>query len=276
MFQTIVYLWEQFLSLLPNLAFALLILLASIYLAKLVSRLLEGALKRREASVEITALLSMITRWTLIILGVITALQRFFDVTAFLTGLGIIGFSIGFALQDILKNFSAGVILLLQQPFKVGDSIEVSSFSGVVQTINIRTTELRTFDGRLVIIPNADLLANTIVNLTRADRRRIEIQVGVEYQSDLQLAQEALRTALQGVPGFLADPPPAIISETFGDSGINLRLYFWIDLSSTDLLQARDAAVKNIKAEFERRGLHIPYPTTTVILHPSTGSQANS
>lgn len=130
MFQTIVYLWEQFLSLLPNLAFALLILLASIYLAKLVSRLLEGALKRREASVEITALLSMITRWTLIILGVITALQRFFDVTAFLTGLGIIGFSIGFALQDILKNFAAGVILLLQQPFKAGIRLRSAALAG--------------------------------------------------------------------------------------------------------------------------------------------------
>lgn len=269
MLQTIETLWKLFLNLLPNLAFALLILLASIYLARLVSRILERALQRREASPEITALLIMTTRWTLVILGIITALQRFFDVTAFLTGLGIIGFSIGFALQDILKNFAAGVILLLQQPFKVGDSIEVSSYSGIVQTINIRTTELRTFDGRLVIIPNADLLANTIVNLSRADRRRIEIQVGVEYQSDLQQAQQALQTALQRVPGFLDDPAPFIISETFGDSAIHLRAYFWIDLATSNLLEARDAAIKSIKTEFERQGLQIPYPTTTVILHPA-------
>ena len=276
MFQTLEYLWQQFLNLLPNLAFALLILLASLYLAKLVSRILERTLQRREASLEITALLTMTTRWTLVILGIITALQRFFDVTAFLTGLGIIGFSIGFALQDILKNFAAGVILLVQQPFKVGDSIEVSSYSGVVQTINIRTTELRTFDGRLVIIPNADLLAKTIVNLSRADRQRIDIQIGVEYQSDLHQAQEALRAALQGVPGFLADPPPFIISEAFGDSAINLRVYFWIDLTASNPLLARDAAVKNIKVEFERQGLNIPYPITTVILHPAKEYPGNS
>ncbi|PWH14166.1 MAG: hypothetical protein DDG59_13360 [Anaerolineae bacterium] len=272
MIQTVEFLWRQFLSLLPNLAFAILIVLASIYLAKWLSRLLERALMRRAASVEITALLSMTTRWTLIVLGVVTALQRFFDVTAFLTGLGIIGFSIGFALQDILKNFAAGVILLLQQPFKVGDSIEIGSFSGVVHTINIRTTELRTFDGRLVIIPNADLLANTIINLTRADRRRIDIQVGVDYHSDLQQVQRALLTALQGVPGVLADPPATIVSETFGDSAIQLRVYFWIDLTTSNLLEARDAAVKNIKAEFERQGLQIPYPITTIILHPSMSS----
>lgn len=275
MLQTLETLWKQFLNLLPNLAFALLILLASIYLARQVKRILERALQRREANPEITTLLTMTTQWTLVILGIITALQRFFDVTAFLTGLGIIGFSIGFALQEILKNFAAGIILLLQQPFKVGDAIEVSSYSGVVQTINIRTTELRTFDGRMVIIPNADLLTNTIVNLSRADRRRIDIQIGVEYQSDLQKAQEALQVALQGIPGILTDPPPIIISETFGDSAIHLRAYFWIDLEASNPLKARDAAVRNIKAEFERQGLNIPYPTTTVILHPANAQPSN-
>lgn len=268
--QTLDRLWAQFLAFLPNLVFAILIFLASLYLAKLVSRLLEAALKRRQASLEITALLTMTTRWTLIILGVITALQRFFDVTAFLAGLGIIGFSIGFALQDILKNFAAGVILLLQQPFKVGDSIEVSNYSGVVQTINIRTTELRTFDGRLVIIPNADLLANTIVNLTRADKRRIDLRVGIDYNNDLQQAHAALLTALQAVPGFLSDPAPLIVSETFGDSAIDLRAYFWIDLEVTNLFNARDAAVKNIKAEFEKQGIKIANPILTVLLHPNS------
>ncbi|MFN3308873.1 MAG: mechanosensitive ion channel family protein [Anaerolineales bacterium] len=275
MTQTFDQLGSQFLTFLPNLVFALLIFLAGLYLAKLVSHLLEAALKRREASIEITALLSMTTRWTIIILGTITALQRFFDVTAFLAGLGIIGFSIGFALQDILKNFAAGVILLLQQPFKVGDSIEVSNYSGTVQTINIRTTELRAFDGRLVIIPNADLLANTIVNLTRADKRRIDLRVGVDYSSDLQKVHEALLRALQTVPGFLPDPAPMIVSETFGDSAIELRAYFWIDLSATNLFNARDEAMKRIKAEFERQEIHVPYPITTVILHPYPSTPAS-
>lgn len=267
MIQTLSYLWNQFLLLLPNLVLALLILLGSLYLAKLVSRIIEEALKRREASVEITTLITMTIRWTILILGIITALQRFFDITAFLAGLGIIGFSIGFALQDILKNFAAGVILLLQKPFKVGDSIEVSSYSGVVQTINIRTTEIRTFDGRLVIIPNADLLANTIVNLTRADKRRLDLRVGVDYHSNLQQVHEALLKAIEKVPGSLTDPSPTIVSETFGDSAIELRVYFWIDLGVTNPFSARDAAVKSIKEEFERQGIKIPNPITTVILH---------
>lgn len=273
MAQTFNHLWAQFLSFLPNLVFSILIFLASLYLAKLVSHLLERTLRRREASVEITALLSMTTRWTILILGIITALQRFFDVTAFLAGLGIIGFSIGFALQDILKNFAAGVILLLQQPFKVGDSIEVSNYSGTVQTINIRTTELRTFDGRLVIIPNADLLANTIVNLTRTDKRRIDLRVGVDYHSNLQQVHEALFTALQAVPGFLSEPAPVIVSETLGDSAVDLQVYFWIDLGTTNLFNARDAAVKSIKAEFEKQGIRIPNPILSVIFHPNSPSK---
>ncbi|GAB4473656.1 MAG: mechanosensitive ion channel family protein [Anaerolineales bacterium] len=265
--ETLQYLWDQFLRLLPNLAFAVLIFLGSIYLAKLISRILEQALERREASVEIISLLTMTSRWSIIVLGAISALQRFFDVTAFLTGLGIIGFSIGFALQDILKNFAAGVILLIQQPFNVGDSIEIGNFSGVVQTINIRTTEMRTFDGRLVIIPNADLLANTIVNLSRADKRRIDLRVGVDYQTNLQQAHEALLTALQQVSGFLTDPAPVIVSETFGDSAIDLHAYFWVDLSESDLFKARDEAMRRIKEEFEKQAINIPYPITTVFLH---------
>ncbi len=276
MTQTLNHLLDQFLTLLPNLLFAILIFLASLYLAKLISRLLEQALKRRNASLEITALLTMTTRWSLIVLGAITALQRFFDVTAFLAGLGIIGFSIGFALQDILKNFAAGIILLLQQPFKVGDSIEVRNFSGVVQTINIRTTEVRTFDGRLVIIPNADILSNIIVNLTRADKRRIELKVGVDYRTDLHKAHQALLSALQNVAGFLADPAPIIVSETFGDHSIDLRVLFWIDLATATPFKAQDEAVKSIKAEFEKQDIHIPSPITTVYLLSASSSNEPS
>ncbi|MCS6907856.1 MAG: mechanosensitive ion channel [Anaerolineales bacterium] len=267
MSQTFNYLWGQFLSALPELIVALVILLGSIYLAKFVNRILEEALKRRKVGVEITALLTMTARWAIVTLGILTALQRFFDVTAFLAGLGIIGFSIGFALQDILKNFAAGVILLLQQPFKVGDSIEIGNYSGVVQTINVRTTELRTFDGRLVIIPNADLLANIIVNLTRADKRRIDLSISVDYNSNLQQVHEALLNAIRVVPGYLPDPAPLVVSETFGESAINLKAYFWIDLEATNLFNARDAALKSIKEEFESRGIRIPNPITTVILH---------
>jgi small conductance mechanosensitive channel len=98
--------------------------------------------------------------WSITIAGTITALERFFPVTAFLAGLGIIGFTVGFALQDIMKNFASGVILLLQQPFHVGETIGVKGFDGTVLAIDLRATEIKAADGRVVILPNADVLAN--------------------------------------------------------------------------------------------------------------------
>jgi small conductance mechanosensitive channel len=93
-------------------------------------------------------------------------------VTAFLTWLGIIGFTVGFALQDVMKNFAAGIILLIQKPFSVGEVIGVNGFDGTVLEITLRTTEMKALDGRLVTMPNADVLSNPIINYTRADRRR--------------------------------------------------------------------------------------------------------
>ncbi|MFM8423834.1 MAG: mechanosensitive ion channel family protein, partial [Chloroflexota bacterium] len=130
------------LAALPNVLTALFIFAISYYAGVWLSRLLVRVLKRQNAEPGVSHLLSQILKWSIIALGLITALQRFFNVTAFLTGLGIIGFTIGFALQNIMQNFVSGVILLVQQPFKVGDEAKLSGFEGVVQKIGLRTTEM--------------------------------------------------------------------------------------------------------------------------------------
>ena len=123
---------EQIVASIPNIFTALIIFLASLYVAKWLSNLVKRVLLRRNTASGVTHLLADILRWTIIIFGIITALQRFFNVTAFLAGLGILGFTIGFALQSITQNFVSGIILLIQQPFKVGDEISVIGFEGVV------------------------------------------------------------------------------------------------------------------------------------------------
>jgi len=251
---------------LPNIFTALLIFVGSLYLAKLLSNLLKRVLKRREADREVTMLLGTITRWSIIVAGLITALQRFFDVTAFLAGLGILGFTIGFALQNIMQNFVSGVILLIEQPFDVGDSVELNGYGGTVLNINLRTTEMRTFDGLIVMIPNADVLSNTITNYTRADRRRIELPVGVSYGSDPAIARQTVLESIKNVPGFLGDPEPVVVFHTFGGSSVDMSAYFWIDTSKTNPFAAKDAALELIKAALEKQGIEIPFPITTVYM----------
>src|SRR5215216_4691333 len=166
---------ENFIKGIPNLLSALAIFIVSLYLARILSNLLRRALQRRRAPAGVVHLLAQLTLWSIVVAGTISDLQRFFNVTAFLTGLGILGFTIGFALQDIMKNFAAGIILLLQQPFHVGESIGVKGFDGTITEIDLRSTEMRATDGRVIILPNADILANPIINYSRANSRRVDL-----------------------------------------------------------------------------------------------------
>lgn len=258
---------DAFILGIPNLLSALIIFVVGLYLARVLSNLMRRVLVRRNAPVSVTHLLSQLILWTVVVAGTITALQRFFNVTAFLTGLGILGFTVGFALQDIMKNFAAGIILLLQQPFHVGDFIGVAGFDGTVLAIDLRTTEIKALDGRIVTLPNADILTNPIVNYTRADRRRIELSVGVSYKTDLEVARKAVLDAIQSVPGYVPEPEPLIGFSSFGDSALELNILFWIDTRKTNPFAARDSAFSLIKSAFDRSGIDIPFPIRMVYTH---------
>ncbi|MDL1912296.1 mechanosensitive ion channel [Chloroflexi bacterium CFX6] len=248
----------------PNLLTALAIFVVGVYVARVLSRIVQRVLERRKAPEGVTQLLAELTRVSVIVIGVITALQRFFDVTAFLAGLGIIGFTVGFALQDVMKNFAAGVILLIQQPFHVGETIGITGFDGTVLEIDLRSTEIKALDGRIVNIPNADILAHPIVNYTRADRRRIELSVGVGYDTDMETARRAALEAIRNVPGIVSEPEPLLGFSNFGDSALEINAYFWIDTAATNPLAAKDAALSLVRDALDEQGIDIPFPIRTV------------
>lgn len=254
----------------PNLLTALAIFIVGVYAARALGRIVRRVLERRKAPEGVTQLLAESTRASMIVIAGITALQRFFDVTAFLAGLGIIGLTVGFALQDVMKNFAAGVILLIQQPFHVGEAIGVTGFDGTVLEINLRSTEIKALDGRIVNIPNADILAGPIINYTRADRRRIELSVGVGYDADMETARRATLEAIRNAPGFVSEPEPLIGFSNFGDSALELNAYFWIDTALTNPIAAKDAAFSLIKEALDKEGINIPFPIRTVYVRSLT------
>ncbi len=255
----------NFLTFLPRLVVSLMIFVAGLYLAGVISKLLRRMMEKREADLEITLLLTQLTRWTVITLGVMIALEQIgFDLTAFLAGLGILGFTVGFALQDVSKNFIAGLLLLLEQPFDLGDVIEVGGFIGTVAQVDVRATELYTFDGQNVIIPNGEIFTSAIKNYSRYPKRRVELSVGVDYDSDLEKVRQTTLQVIEGIPGVLDDPAPKVVFKNFGESSIDFTLYYWIDLEQTGYLDALDATVVNLKSAFESTGINIPYPVQTV------------
>ncbi len=259
-------LFQKLPSIVPEIFIALLIFFGGVFLAKILRNLLNKMLKANKVDLEIRILLGQIVYWSILIFSIITALQRFFDVSAFLAGLGILGFTIGFALQDIMQNFVAGMILLVQQPFEIGDFVSISDYQGTVDAINMRTSEIETLDGRLIIIPNADVLSNPIENYSRTDLLRVSLPVGVGYETDLDLARGAIMDALPAVKGFLTKPAPNIIYHSFGESSIDMDVRFWIDTEKNNLFDAKDEAVVITKRALDAAGVNIPFPIRTVYM----------
>ena len=257
----------DFLTLLPSVIAALVVFAVGLYLASIIRRLVRRSLERRTKNAQPINLLSQLAYWLVVILVAAISLQMVgFNLTAFLAGLGIAGITIGFALQDVSKNFIAGLLMLIQQPFDIGETIEVGGYTGKVMAIDLRATQIRTSDGRLVLIPNGDVIITPITNFSQAESRRVEISTGVAYDSNPETVRQTALDAISGVPGILSEPASEVLFQNFGSSTLDLTIYFWITTSQTNVAAAKDAGLKAIKGAFDEKQIDMPYPTQTVYL----------
>jgi small conductance mechanosensitive channel len=256
----------------PRLVAALVVFVLSLILARLAGRAVVHA--ARNVDEEVRKLLARLASVGIIIVGTIAALDQVnFDVTAFVAGLGIVGFTLGFAFQDIAKNFMAGILLLVQQPLEIGDAIEVAGYQGTVTDIDIRATTIRAWDGQEVVIPNADVYTSAIINYSRYSDRRIILGVGVGYEEDLSRAEEVFLAAIQGVEEVLQEPAPDICWKNLGSSAVDMEAYFWIDQTEWSLAKVTSKAVLALKEAAEREGINLPYPIQTVRVRQMTDAE---
>jgi len=233
------------------------------FLAKWVRRLIKKKIEDRE----ILQLIFLTTRWTVLIIGTVLALDQVdFDVTGLIAGLGVAGFTIGFALQDIAKNFISGLMLLYRQPFNLGDFVTVADHMGTVKEINIRDTVIETFDGKIVIIPNYDVFENPIVNHTHSKLRRRTVMIGLGYEEDVTHAAEIFLKAIKDVPGVERDPYPKIRASELGNSALQLAATFWVAQNQNNLLDVHSEVVKSLKEAADNNGINLPYPVQTILL----------
>lgn len=269
--QPLTFILEQlivdFLTLLPSLIAALVVFGVGLFLASITRRVVRRALMRRTENTQPITLLSQLAYWLVVILVAAISLQMVgFNLTAFLAGLGIAGITIGFALQDVSKNFIAGLLMLIQQPFEIGESIEVGGYSGTVEAIDLRATQIRTADGRLVLIPNGDVIIKPITNFSQAETRRVEISTGVAYESDPETVRQIAVEAISTVPGIQSEPAPSLFFQNFGSSTLDLTIYFWISTNETGVAAAKDAGLNAIKGAFDEKLIDMPNPAQTVYL----------
>ena len=243
---------------------ATVIFVIALYVARILSGVVGRMLDHRKIPLGVVQLFTQLTYWTIVIGGAILGLQRFFNITAFLAGLGIAGLTVGLALQDVMKNFVAGVILLVQQPFRVGETIGIKGFDGIITAIDLRSTEMRATDGRLVILPNADVLANPIVNYSRTHQRLVELSLNLPLSSEADTVRRILLDAGKDIEGFLYVPEPAIVFANLTNSAMQVNFNFWVDTKKNDTARVKEAVLFNIKSAFQEQGIEIPHPIQAV------------
>lgn len=174
------------------------------------------------------------------------------------TGLGLTGLALGFALKDVLSNFISGILILSLRPFELGDQIVVGETEGSVERIDLRATQIRTYDGRVVLVPNADLLTSRVTNNTAAPVRRGSVAVLLGYDTDLRHAVEVIGEATQNTEGVLKEPPPSVRLRELAENDIVFEARFWTDSRRADFLETTSAVGYAIVAALKKSGIGFP------------------
>ncbi len=217
--------------------------------------------------------LGRLARWLVIGVGLLVALTiavESFEPGQLIQLLGISSVAIGFAFHDILQNFLAGILLLLTEPFKIGDQIVVNEFEGTVENVDTRATTIKTYDGRRVVIPNADLFTDSVIVNTAFPLRRAEYQVGIGYSDDIAEAMALILEAMREVEGVLERPAPDVLVSELGDFSVNLRARWWTDSVRSNVLKIQSDVIAAIKERLLEHGIDLPFPTQQVLFHDQT------
>ncbi|MCA8927787.1 MAG: mechanosensitive ion channel [Alphaproteobacteria bacterium] len=259
---------RQAIAMLPLIALALIVLPMAWYASRLVHRLSMRALRTQVASVFLRDVIARAIALPTLLLGIYIVLQ-----VAGLTrlalsligGAGVLGIVIGFAFRDIAENFLASLLLSIRQPFRAGDFVEVAGFSGLVQSMNTRSTILLSLEGNHIQIPNATIFKSSIVNYTAAPQRREVLEVGIGYDASVSDVQDIILRVLKDHEAVTNEPPPMVLVDTLGSSTVNLKVYYWFDGHRYSELKVRSALLRLVKAALIEAGISMPDDAREII-----------
>ena len=265
--QALLELFGQGLKALPGLLSALVVLFLTKYAVQIVLKIADETGKHTIKSSSLQLLLLKISRigvWTIgILLACVLAFPSF-ELGDIIATLGVGSVAVGFAFQDIFKNFLAGIILLIEEPFRIGDEIVIGDYFGKVENVSIRTTKIRTYKGEKVLLPNSTVFTDAVKVVTAYESRRTDLAVGVDYNTSLSEATKILEDTITSVAGVSSDPVPEIDIVNFGDSSIDFMVRYWTHPQQKQLRNVQTKAMVAIKDALDRADISIPYPIRTV------------
>jgi len=241
------------------------ILLVFRMLARITKRIVRVACDR--SSLDMSLLLKNIlvstSGGTVMALGVLMALSQLgLSLAPMLAGLGVAGFIVGFALQDSLGNFAAGAMILIYRPFDVNDLVEVPGAFGLVKKMNLVSTTITTLDNQTLVVPNSKIWGDVIKNVTAQTERRVDLEFGIGYDDDIELAERVLTEIVSGQEKVLAEPESTIKLHSLGDSSVNFVVRAWT--KTDDYWDVYWDILREVKLRFDREGISIPFPQRDV------------
>ena len=265
-------LWEQALSWLTDkgLSFAISLVAAAVILAvgwlaiKLIVSMVGKAVEKggKQNSLFGNFVRNATSKICWIVLLVVVLGKLGVDIAPIIAGLGVTGFILGFAFQESLGNLASGLMIAINEPFKIGDYVIIAGLEGTVIKVDMMATVLATADNKKIVIPNKSAWGAPITNFSALGRRRVDIRIGIDYSCDVTKAIKVALETLPTVPGVLTDPAPAVSVASLDDSQVTLNIRPWADGANYWAVY-NDVQVA-VKAAFEKNGIDIPFPQLTV------------
>ncbi|MEM9522269.1 MAG: mechanosensitive ion channel family protein [Actinomycetota bacterium] len=242
------------------------IFLGAVVLATLAGRVVNSLLRRRtDGATLAVAFVARLVRWSVVLVGLVYAAgQVGVEIGPLVGALGITGLAVALALQPVLQNLFAGVVLQTERPIDCGEEVETMAFKGTVLDVTSRATIVQTYDGEVVHVPNSAVLEGAIVNHTRNGIRRSTVVVGVAYASDVAVACEVLTAAAAAVPGVHGSPEPQALAKDFGSSSVDIDVDYWHDPSESARRELRSLMVAALHRALAENGFEIPVPQRDV------------
>ncbi len=246
-----------------NIIAAILIFIIGRWIAKLIRKILKNLMTRKEVDVTVVNFICNIVYVILLIFVIIGAVHQIgVETVSLVAVLGAAGLAVGLALQGSLANFAAGILLIVFRPIKVDDFVEAAGVTGVVEKVDIFTTQLKTPDNKTVIIPNAQLTSNNITNYTKKGTRRVDLVIGVSYSDNIDKVRGLIEDELKKDSRILTDPAPTIVVLELADSSVNFGVRPWT--KADDYWGVYFDLTENLKKRFDVEGVSIPFPQRDV------------
>lgn len=254
---------DGFVKNLPNILIGIILFIAIVFIARWLGSFVKKQLKKRNRS-NFGEILGSFSKWILILFGFflcITIVAPSLSFGDMIAGMGVSSVAIGFAFQDILQNWLAGILILTRQPFRIGDEIEVNGMKGRVDRIETRATVITTYDGIDIVVPNNDIYTNAVKVITAHDYIRSQYDLGLGYDQDYDKAVNKLRETLESIDGIAQDKPIDILNWDQADSWLTIRMRWWTDSKRGNVIKTFSEVIAKTQHAMDEAGIDLPFPT---------------